>query len=98
MALKFLKSLPEAETDPRVIALIIRIEQILKDGYEKLITYQTPEGGYEWFGQSPAHEALSAMGLAQFSAMASVTPFVDQAMVDKLKNWILSRKNGEGGF
>lgn len=73
MALEFLKALPDSDTDPIIKGLIIQIESKLKDGYEKLIKYQTPEKGYEWFGESPAHEALSAYGLMQFVEMSLVT-------------------------
>ena len=50
--------------------MIMRMEEKLKKGYEKLISYKTTEKGYEWFGESPAHEALSAYGLMQFTEMA----------------------------
>jgi hypothetical protein len=36
----------------------------LKDGYKKLIGFETPTKGYEWFGDSPGHEALTSYGLA----------------------------------
>ena len=43
--------------------MIMDIEQKLKDGYSRLMTFKTKENGFEWFGESPAHEALSAYGL-----------------------------------
>lgn len=55
-------------------------------------------GGYEWFGDYPANEALSAYGLMQFNEMSQVTNLVDSGMVADLKNWLVSRKNGNGGF
>jgi uncharacterized protein YfaS (alpha-2-macroglobulin family) len=98
MALEFLKALPDKDTNPKVQELILKSEEILKRGYDKLIKFQTPEKGYEWFGESPAHEALSAYGLMQFTEMQQVTQFVDEKMVQDLKNWLLSRKSGDGGF
>jgi hypothetical protein len=35
----------------------------LKDGYKRLLNFETSEKGYEWFGESPGHEALTAYGL-----------------------------------
>lgn len=46
------------------------------------MSFKTKENGYEWFGQSPAHESLSAYGLMQFTEMAKVTQFVDLKMVN----------------
>ena len=62
------------------------------------MSFKTKEKGYEWFGESPAHESLSAYGLMQFSEMAKVTSFVDQGMVSDLKAWLKSRKDGKGFF
>ena len=34
--------------------------------------YEVSGGGFEWFGNNPAHEALTAYGLLQFHDMAKV--------------------------
>jgi hypothetical protein len=34
----------------------------------------------------------------QFTEMAKVTSFVDTKMVSDLKTWLMSRRNGKGGF
>jgi len=60
--------------------------------------YQTKEGGFEWFGVSPANEALSAYGLMEFYDMMQVSNIVDSTMYSNLKNWLMSRKDGSGGF
>lgn len=49
--------------------MMLDIQGKLKDGYDRLITFRVPSGGYEWFGQSPANEALSAYGLLEFTDM-----------------------------
>lgn len=35
----------------------------LKKGINLLLSYETSEGGYEWFGKAPGHATLSAYGL-----------------------------------
>jgi len=30
--------------------MVIEIEQKIKKGYEKLITFETKDNGFEWFG------------------------------------------------
>ena len=49
-----------------VIDMEHRILKWLKEGYEKLITFETSSKGYEWFGDAPGHEALTSYGLGQF--------------------------------
>mmetsp|Transcript_19520 Transcript_19520/g.14213 ORF Transcript_19520/g.14213 Transcript_19520/m.14213 type:complete len:173 (-) Transcript_19520:791-1309(-) len=96
MGLQFLSDYPVQ--DETVETLKFQIKQKLKPAYEKLTSFQTKEDGYEWFGKSPAHEALTAYGLMQFSDMQGVTDFVDADMVAKTQQWLLSRKNDKGGF
>jgi hypothetical protein len=96
MALQFLKAQPTQ--DKKIQKMIIDIEGKLKAGYDKLVSFKTKEKGYEWFGESPAHEALSAYGLMQFKEMSKVTQFVDQGMVNDLQKFLMSRRDGEGEF
>ena len=71
---------------------------LIDKGYKKLVTFETEEKGYEWFGQTPAHEALTAYGLMEFVDMQRVYPEVNPQMVERTRNWLLSRRNGDGGF
>lgn len=50
----------------KVDEMELEIIEHLKTGYEKLISYETTDKGYEWFGDSPGHEALTSYGLSQF--------------------------------
>jgi len=67
-------------------------------GYKRLVSYETQQNGYEWFGKTPAHEALTAYGLLQFKDMESVYASVDKTMVKRTADWLMSRKDGQGGF
>jgi len=70
----------------------------IQDGYNKLAGYESTGGGFEWFGGSPAHEGLTAYGLMEFKDMAAVAPIVDEAMLMRARTWLLSRRDGSGGF
>lgn len=91
MVLKYLKethkSKPEIES--RAMNYII-------DGYKKLAGYETREDGFEWFGHTPPHEALTAYGLLEFTEMKAVYSGVDEKMLNRTVNYLLSRKNGDG--
>lgn len=70
---------------------------LLRRGYRKLTSYECSTLGYEWFGNDPGHEALSAFGLMQFSEMEKFMD-IDQEMLDRTRKWLLSRRDGQGGF
>lgn len=76
-----------------------RALKYLESGYKQLAAYEVKTtGGFEWYGGSPAHEVLSAYGLVEFYEMGKVYNKVDKAMLDRTLNFILSRRNGKGGF
>jgi len=75
-----------------------RARGLLDRGYAKLTSYESADGGYEWFGRNPGHEALTAYGLVQFADMAEVWEGVDPTMVDRTVDWILERRDGKGGY
>jgi hypothetical protein len=74
-----------------------RSREKLSKGYERLAGFECKEKGYEWFGGDPGHEALTAYGLLEFSDMADVQP-VDASMMERTRAWLLSRRDGNGGF
>ncbi len=69
----------------------------LADGYKKLTAYECKSGGFDWWGRDPAHEGLTAYGVLEFTDMARVFE-VDKTMIDRSVKWLLSRKNGKGGW
>ncbi|MCK5945609.1 MAG: A-macroglobulin complement component, partial [Planctomycetes bacterium] len=74
-----------------------RARELLPRGYAKITGYECSEKGYEWFGNDPGHEALTAYGLLQFSDMAKVYD-VDAQMVERTRNWLLARRDGKGNY
>jgi len=76
---------------------IAKAKELLDKGYKKLTGFESKDKGYEWFGASPAHEALTAYGLMEFVDMAKVMP-VDETMIERTRSWLLSKRDGKGGF
>ncbi|MDR2209267.1 MAG: hypothetical protein LBE22_09900 [Azoarcus sp.] len=72
-------------------------EKLLDESYKRLIGFESKDRGYEWFGDNPGHEALTAYGLMQFTEMKKVMA-VDSAMVERTRNWLMARRDGKGGF
>jgi uncharacterized protein YfaS (alpha-2-macroglobulin family) len=78
-------------------SLIERSSAILETSYNRLLGFESPSGGYEWFGGDPGHDALTAYGLLEFSDMAQVR-HVDAAMLQRTRQWLLAQRDGEGGY
>ncbi len=78
-------------------ALVAKTQSVLTKGYKLLTGYETKEKGYEWFGHTPGHEALTAYGLMQFADMSKVFD-VDKTMVERTAAWLMSRRDSQGGF
>jgi hypothetical protein len=80
------------------VALLERSRGLLERGYRKLTGYETRTRGYEWFGGSPGHEALTAYGLVQFADMKRVHGDVDSEMMARTAAWLKGRRDGKGGY
>ncbi|MFK8115039.1 MAG: MG2 domain-containing protein [Rubripirellula sp.] len=70
---------------------------MLDRGYTKLTSFECQQRGYEWFGDDPGHEALSAFGLMQFTDMSRVMS-INQEMMVRTREWLMGRRDGNGGF
>lgn len=93
LVLSYLKD--NSDADQKIIN---QAETLLKKGYKRLITFETKEKGFEWFGGAPGHEALTAYGLMQFNDMSKISKVVDNSMMDRTTEWLMSRRDGKGGF
>jgi hypothetical protein len=93
MVLDYLRS-----TETKDEKLLAQATGLLDKGYSRLITFETKEKGYEWFGSNPGHEALTAYGLMQFVDMKKVGAKVDEEMLKRTSNWLMDRRDGKGGF
>jgi uncharacterized protein YfaS (alpha-2-macroglobulin family) len=93
MVLSYLATQPKQ--DPAVVA---RATQLLSRGYKRLTSYESKNKGFEWFGEDPGHEALTAYGVVQFTDMARVFPDVDKGMIQRTVAWLKARRDGKGGY
>jgi hypothetical protein len=78
-------------------ALVADARDKLERGYRRLVGFETSERGYEWFGENPGHEALTAFGLLHFMDMRQVRD-VDAEMLERTRAWLLQQRDGQGGF
>ena len=93
MVLKYLKE--SGKSNPKIEAKAL---DFIKKGYKRLVSFETSEGGFEWFGSTPPHETLTAYGILEFTEMKAVYEGVNDKMISRTIDWLLSRKDGKGGF
>ena len=93
MIMNYLRSTDGADPE-----LIERVRGVLDRGYQRLVGFETQEKGYEWFGRQPAHEALTAYGVAEFVDMRAVYGGVDEKMIGRTVAWLKGRRDGKGSF
>lgn len=92
MVLKYLKE--SGKSNPQIQNKAL---DYINRGYQRLIGFETAQNGFEWFGKTPPHEALTAYGLLEFTDMKEFI-HVDEQMLDRTKKFLLSRRDGKGGF
>ncbi|MFT5892944.1 MAG: hypothetical protein ACI9Y7_003059, partial [Dokdonia sp.] len=93
MVLKYLRESGKSNSEIEAKAL-----EYIKEGYKRLISFETKEGGFEWFGHTPPHETLTAFGVLEFTEMKEVYPEVSETMIARTVTWLMSRRDGHGGF
>lgn len=82
------RSVPEVEAKAR---------QYIHLGYQRLLGFEVPGGGFEWFGQPPAHLVLTAYGLMEFQDMSRVYD-VDPNLIDRTRAWLLGQRAPDGSW
>ncbi|MGC4117769.1 MAG: alpha-2-macroglobulin family protein [Myxococcales bacterium] len=80
--------------DPK---LVEESKDKLERGYQRLTGFQCKDKGYEWFGQDPSHEALTAFGVMEFTDMSKVKA-IDTQMLSAARDWLSKQRDGQGGF
>jgi uncharacterized protein YfaS (alpha-2-macroglobulin family) len=75
----------------------VKAQKFINAGYQRLLTFEVPGGGFEWFGQPPANVVLTAYGILEFTDMAKVHE-VDPAVVERAKTWLFSEQGRDGAW
>src|SRR4051794_27916588 len=76
-------------------ALLMKAENYLSVGYQKLLTFERPGGGFDWWGNGEPLVWLSAYGLQEFNDMAKVWP-VDRGVIERTQKWLMKQQDKDG--
>ncbi len=74
-----------------------KAEGYIANGYQRLLTFEVPGGGFSWFGEAPANKILTAYGLMEFNDMAKVSE-VDPRLIERTRDWLVSQQQAGGSW
>ncbi|HXM03495.1 MAG TPA: hypothetical protein VN939_12875 [Chthoniobacterales bacterium] len=74
-----------------------KAEGYIANGYQRLLTFEVPGGGFSWFGNAPANKILTAYGLMEFYDMSRVHD-VDPKLISRTQEWLASQQQEDGSW
>lgn len=74
-----------------------KAEGYIANGYQRLLTFEVPGGGFSWFGEAPANKILTAYGLMEFYDMSKVHD-VDSRLIERTQQWLASQQLADGSW
>src|SRR5437588_8286348 len=77
--------------------ILMKAENYLNVGYQKLLTFERPGGGFDWWGNGEPLVWLSAYGLQEFNDMAKVYP-IDRGVIDRTQSWLMKQREADGAW
>ncbi|MBY0227970.1 MAG: hypothetical protein K2W96_01685, partial [Gemmataceae bacterium] len=92
LALAYLK-----RTGTPAPAVEAKARQYIHLGYQRLLTFEVPGGGFDWYGRPPGDVRLTAYGLMEFEDMAKVHE-VDPALIERTRAWLLAKQQQDGSW
>lgn len=92
LALHYMKTVGQATPE-----IIMKAEGFISTGYQRLLSFEVTGGGFEWFGNPPAHNVLTTYGLMEFSDMSKVW-YVDPAVIQRTQDWLVKDQKSDGSW
>ncbi|MCS6884897.1 MAG: alpha-2-macroglobulin family protein [Acidobacteriota bacterium] len=74
-----------------------KAEGFISIGYQRLVTFEVPGGGFSWFGNAPANKILTGYGLMQFHDMSRVYE-VDERIISRTQQWLAAQQKPDGSW
>jgi uncharacterized protein YfaS (alpha-2-macroglobulin family) len=74
-----------------------KAEGYIANGYQRLLTFEVPGGGFSWFGSAPANKILTSYGLMEFYDMSKVYD-VDPRLISRTQQWLAGQQQADGSW
>src|SRR6185295_1026670 len=78
--------------------LRVRAVDLVTRGYQRLLTFESPTGGFNWWGNAdPGNRILSSIMLWHLKDMEGVIE-TDEAVRDRTLTWLLAQQRADGSW
>src|SRR2546423_4835128 len=74
-----------------------RAERYLRAGYDRLLSYRAPDGGFTYWGRGRADLALTAYAVRFLEDARELMP-VDEDVLDKARAWLVRQQQPDGSW
>ncbi len=74
-----------------------KAKEYLAAGYQRLLSFEVPGGGFSWFGSAPANKILTAYGIEEFFDMARVHT-IDRRVIERTQEWLVKQQKADGSW
>jgi uncharacterized protein YfaS (alpha-2-macroglobulin family) len=76
----------------------MKAEGLVNIGYQRLLNFESPSGGFNWWGNTePGGMLLTGFGIQQFEDMSKVHE-VDRGIIERSKRWLAQKQNPDGSW
>lgn len=78
--------------------MMMKAQQYLNVGYQKMLTFQNPNGGFGWWaGGADPVVWVSAYGMQQLADMAKIMD-VDARVIQRVQQWLVQQQKPDGAW
>ena len=77
--------------------IMLKAEKLIDTGYQKILTFERPGGGFDWWGSGPPLVWLTAYGMQQLAATAKVRE-IDQSVLVRARQFLHSKQSADGSW
>jgi len=78
--------------------IAMKATQFVNLGYQRLLTFESPTGGFNWWGNSEAgNVVLTGLGIQQFEEMSKVHT-VDRGIINRSRAWLAKQQGQDGAW
>jgi uncharacterized protein YfaS (alpha-2-macroglobulin family) len=86
------------ETGQAAPEIEMKAEGFVNIGYQRLLNFESPSGGFNWWGNTEAgNMLLTGFGIQQFEDMSKVYD-IDRGIIDRSKRWLAQKQNQDGSW
>ena len=87
------------ETETITPEIEMKAMEYINVGYQRILTFECASGGFNWWeGDDPGNAILGAVSVMMLTDTKDVYGSVDQAVIDRTADWLVSVQKSDGSW